>query len=259
MRSTRGSLLAAAWAAIVACGLAPAAAEAANATVNISDYHFVDAASGTSLTTINVGDTVTWDLTQGSHSTTSGTCTSGGGGGGCNYGCSPGTCTPNGDWDSGVLSSGSYSRTFTTAGTYHYFCSVHGTAMEGQVIVNAAVPTSCTPDANTLCLNGGRFMVQVQWTDFQGNTGAGNVVPGVSSDSSGLFWFFSPDNWEMLIKVLDGCGIDGHYWVFGAASTNVQYTIQVTDTQTGLVKTYSNPLGTQSPAITDTAAFASCP
>ena len=259
MRMTRGFRFAAHWTAFAAAGwLLPAAARAASTTVNVSNYQFVDSNSGTSVSTINVGDSVTWNLVQGGHSTTSGTCT-GGGGGGCYQDCTPGNCTPNGDWDSGVITSGGYTRTFTTPGTYHYFCSVHTTAMEGQVIVNAAVPTSCTPDANTLCLNGGRFMVQVQWTDFQGNTGAGNVVPGVSSDTSGLFWFFGPDNWEMLIKVLNGCVVNNHYWVLGAASTNVEYTIQVTDTQTGQVKTYSNPLGTQSPAITDAAAFATCP
>lgn len=120
-------------------------------------------------------------------------------------------------------------------------------------------PCPCVPDAATLCLNGGRFQVQAQWTDFQANTGSGDVVCGTSSDSSGLFWFFSPDNWEVLLKVLDGCGVNGNYWVFGAASTNVAYTITVTDTRTGAVRSYTNPLGSSSPAITDTAAFPACP
>jgi plastocyanin len=31
--------------------------------------------------------------------------------------------------------SGTYSRQFTTAGTYNYICSVHGAAMSGQVVV----------------------------------------------------------------------------------------------------------------------------
>ncbi len=120
--------------------------------------------------------------------------------------------------------------------------------------------SNCTPDSHTLCLNNGRFQVQAQWTDFNGNTGVGTVVPGATSSSSGVMWFFSPANWELLIKVLDGCGVNGHYWVFGAAATNVQYTIQVTDTLTGQVNTYANPLGTVSPAITDSTAFGgACP
>jgi virginiamycin B lyase len=119
-------------------------------------------------------------------------------------------------------------------------------------------PPLCASDANTLCLNNNRFMVQVEWAIAQGQ-GIGSVVSGVSSNDSGVMWFFGPDNWELLIKVLDGCGVNSHFWVFGAAATDVQYTIQVTDTQTGEVRTYTNPLGTTSPAITDTAAFESCP
>lgn len=108
----------------------------------------------------------------------------------------------------------------------------------------------------TLCLQGGRFQVQVDWR--AGPSGRGQVVPG-ATDDSGLFWFFSPNNWEILIKVLDGCGINGHYWVFAAATTDVEYTIRVTDTANGTVKTYFNPLGRSAPAITDSEAFATCP
>ena len=74
-----------------------------------------------------------------------------------------------------------------------------------------------------------------------------------------MFWFFNADNWEMLIKVLNGCSITNHFWVFAAATTNVEYTLQVTDTDTGVVKQYFNPLGVSAAAITDTGAFATCP
>ncbi len=143
-------------------------------------------------------------------------------------------------------------------GTFYGTAESGGTNGTG-VVFHLTIGTGCTPDAITLCLNNGRFMVQVSWTDFQGNTGVGNVVPGVTSTDSGLMWFFSADNWELLLKVLNGCGVNSNYWVFGAAATNVGYTIQVTDTQTGAIRTYTNPLGTTSPAITDTAAFPSCP
>ena len=72
-------------------------------------------------------------------------------------------------------------------------------------------------------------------------------------------WFFAADNWEMLIKVLDGCGLNQNYWVFAAATTNVEYTLTVTDTMTGQEVSYFNPLGQAASAITDTAAFATCP
>ena len=75
---------------------------------------------------------------------------------------------------------------------------------------------------------------------------------------SGLFWFFDAGNWEMLVKVLDGCAFNNHFWVFSAATTNVGYTLRVIDTETGAVAEYSNPLGTSAAALTDTNAFASC-
>ncbi|MCG8458185.1 MAG: hypothetical protein MI919_18050, partial [Holophagales bacterium] len=75
---------------------------------------------------------------------------------------------------------------------------------------------------------------------------------------STLFTFFDSSNWEILVKVLDGCAINDRFWVFGAAATDVEYTITITDTATDSVWTYTNPLGTTSAAIDDTDAFATC-
>lgn len=115
----------------------------------------------------------------------------------------------------------------------------------------------CTPDETTLCLHDGRFQVEVSRTGSAG-PGPGTVVQ-TDSDDSGLFWFFGPENWEMLLKVLDGCSINDHFWVFAASATDVEWTITVTDTATHASKQYHHPAGSPSPAITDTAAFATCP
>lgn len=117
---------------------------------------------------------------------------------------------------------------------------------------------TCEPSSEALCLNGGRFRVEMEWQNFQGGEGPGRS-PGPGTDDSGLFYFFNPNNWEMLVKILDGCNQNGHYWVFSAATTNVEYTLTVTDTDTSLESSYFNPLRTRSPAITDTTAFATCP
>ena len=71
---------------------------------------------------------------------------------------------------------------------------------------------------------------------------------------TGYFWFFSSNNIELVIKVVDGRGFNGKFWVFYGALSNVEYTITVTDTTTGTVKTYSNPSGTLA-SVADTAAF----
>lgn len=116
----------------------------------------------------------------------------------------------------------------------------------------AATSGPCVAAATRLCLNGGRFAVEVSWRDFAGNTGVGTGVP--LTGDTGYFWFFSSANVEVVLKVLDGTPVNGRYWVFFGALSNVEYTVTVTDTMTGQVKTYRNPSG-QFASIADTAAF----
>lgn len=121
-------------------------------------------------------------------------------------------------------------------------------------------PSVCEPSATTLCLGADdRFQITVEWRDFAEDTGAGTLVEGGQTADSGLLWFFEPDNWEMLVKVVNGCPVNNRRWIFLAAITNVDYTVTVTDTLAGRQKVYRNPLGTTAPAITDTASFATCP
>jgi poly(3-hydroxybutyrate) depolymerase len=123
---------------------------------------------------------------------------------------------------------------------------------------SAAPPPTCVPDPNHLCLQGQRFRVEVSWQDGGGHAGAATATPAVSA-SSGVFWFFSPENWEILVKVLDGCALNHRIWVFAAATTDVRYTLTVTDTATGQMKSYDNPAGQLARVVTDTDAFAACP
>ena len=116
----------------------------------------------------------------------------------------------------------------------------------------------CTEDPTRFCLNDDRFEVSLTWRDFEGNTGVARQSPA-SSESSGVLWFFSADNWELLVKVLDGCALNQHYWLFAAATTNVEYTLRVRDSESGEIVEYFNPLGSASPSITDTEALAVCP
>ncbi len=97
----------------------------------------------------------------------------------------------------------------------------------------------CVVDGDTLCLNGGRFQVEVDWTDFRGRQGVGTALP--QTDDTGIFWFFNQENLELAVKVLDGRVVNGNYWVFYGALTNVAFDLTVTDTETGSVKVYHNP------------------
>ncbi len=116
----------------------------------------------------------------------------------------------------------------------------------------------CLPTQNALCLNQGRFRAEVDWRIPSGATGKGTVAP-CSARDAGNFWFFGPDNIEMLIKVLDACTLNNRFWVFYSATTNVEFTLTVTDTRSPRIKKYLNPLGNPAPPVQDTAAFMTCP
>jgi hypothetical protein len=112
--------------------------------------------------------------------------------------------------------------------------------------------------SDVITLQGGRFALRVDWVDTRNNTsGVGQEV--FKSNDSAVLYFFDPDNWEMLVKVLDACSFADRFWVFFAATTDVEFTLTVTDTETGAEKVYINPDRTPADAVTDTDAFATCP
>lgn len=124
----------------------------------------------------------------------------------------------------------------------------------GSFLVSAGLTAAPCPASDTvLCLAAQRFSAEVRWRDFAGNTGAGRAV-GLTADT-GYFWFFSDSNVELVVKVLDARGFNGHFWVFFGALSNVEYTLTVTDTETGATKSYQNPSG-RFASVGDTAAFA---
>ena len=122
----------------------------------------------------------------------------------------------------------------------------------------ARLDGECSPNGTTLCLQQNRFMVEVDFRDSP-NDPIGSGFPLPHSGNDGIFYFFGSDNWEMLVKVLDGCGSNDRFWVFASAATTVDYNLRVTDTVTGVSKHYSHNPGTAALAITDTSAFATCP
>ncbi len=140
---------------------------------------------------------------------------------------------------------------FTLAGDRVFFAADDGLTGEELWVLPLSGP-ACQPSATALCLSGGRFRLEVSWRDFAGNTGGGHAAP-LSADT-GYFWFFDPANVETVVKVLDGRGVNGHFWVYYGALSNVEYTMTVTDTQTGLTRRYFNPAG-QFASVGDSQGF----
>ena len=156
-------------------------------------------------------------------------------------GCAPVGHDPQSGCDTAVLNvDGAFSASFA--------------ALQPFLNPSAAL---CTPSATVACLNESRFSVRIDWKTSGGQTGQGQVIN--LTDNSVLFWFFGPDNVEVLVKVLNGCPVSNTYWVFSAAATDVEYTITVTDALAGKTKTYFHAGGAAAPAVTDTNAFATCP
>ena len=92
----------------------PLAAYAATASVSIKDFAFQP-----STTVIHAGDTVTWTNLDGTAH----------------------TATSVGEWDTGSVPSGaSRSVTFTTPGTYLYYCVFHSIMFGTVVVISANDP-----------------------------------------------------------------------------------------------------------------------
>lgn len=166
-------------------------------------------------------------------------------------------------WDFGD-GSGAHGRqathSWSSPGFYRVRLVATGLGVEStagrDILVRASDPAgSCEPDNETLCLQDSRYEATVDWWIGDDRTGAGTVVHAGTNDS-GLFRFFPPGtNWEILIKVLDGCAANGHMWVFGASATTLGYTVRVADTVTGAARNYTKEAGQPTSAITDARAF----
>ena len=154
-----------------------AAAATRTVHVGLGGLKFVDEVSGTSTSNINTGDTIDWVWSSGFHSTTSGTCTS--------------SCTPDGLWDSGDHSTPfTFSRVFSSTGTFHYYCTVHGTSMQGTIIVTDLGPaptvTSVNPTSgaagttNPFTITGTNFVAGATVTVGGANASGENVTDPTS-------------------------------------------------------------------------------
>ncbi len=108
----------------------------------------------------------------------------------------------------------------------------------------------------SLTLLDSRFEVSASWRRPNGSSGAGTGV-ALTSDS-GYFWFFRPENVELVVKTLDGCASNDHFWVLAGGLTNIEVELTVQDLETGLQVLYGNPQGTPFQPIQDTSAFATC-
>jgi hypothetical protein len=100
---------------------------------------------------------------------------------------------------------------------------------------------------------GGDFQASVRWTNPRdGSSGTGHAQR--LGRDSGAFWFFSPDNLEVTLKILDGRAINGRWWVFVASMTDLQFEVEISRAG-GPVKTYVQTAGANRNFIDVNASF----
>ena len=116
----------------------------------------------------------------------------------------------------------------------------------------------CVPGGSVLCLQDGRFRVSATWALDDRLPGA--PAQGVPlTDDTGNYWFFAPDNLEVMVKVLDGCALNEHWWVFASGLTDVGVDLRVEDLETGRIWIFEHEAGTTFPPQLDTDALPCAP
>ena len=132
------------------------------------------------------------------------------------YGNTPGEC---GALDNNLAASSATFETVPVAG--------HG---------DLAAMAACQSSANAVCLLGGRFRLELDWRnqfDSSSGRGAGKKL----SDLTAAFSFTDPANLEVLVKTLD---FGDRVLVLYGTLSNLEYTLRITETPSGRVKTYHN-------------------
>ena len=98
-----------------------------------------------------------------------------------------------------------------------------------------------------------RFQINVFWSSGFSEYAA---VPARLGSNHGYFWFYTPENPEIFVKMVSACDTPFEsVWFFASGLTNLGVSIEVRDLTTFLTRTYVNPLGTPFAPILDTIGF----
>ena len=125
------------------------------------------------------------------------------------------------------------------------------------LVLQAVDYTNCVPSASQITFAHGYTVSMCVEYQKDGETVEEDAKDyGLESRESGLLYFFDRDNAEVLVKVLDGCAVNGHRWVFVAPVTDLAFNLYVEETATGKVWEHRNPKGGRTASTeSDVAAF----
>jgi len=99
---------------------------------------------------------------------------------------------------------------------------------------------TCKAGPMTVCLHDRRFKAELTWRDPARGT-SGKAKATRISDDSGTFAFKAANGVDVAVKAVETA--DERTRIVWGSLTSFEYTLQVTDTLSGEVKTYMNPAG----------------
>jgi hypothetical protein len=110
----------------------------------------------------------------------------------------------------------------------------------------------CHQGPSNACVTDMRFQVEAEYVDAYGDSGSAGFGGGSGVTAA----FRMRDNAiGAAISVPDHCAENGHFWVSGKMEVDYPVRITVTDTKTGIKKTYENKPDEPSEPIEDREAF----
>lgn len=131
----------------------------------------------------------------------------------------------------------------------------------------------CVAGPTTLCIDDqpgdARFQLTLDWQTANGGGMGGAAVATplapLGFPRGGMFSFV-PGNPEFLIKIINGCTVNGRFWVFGAPTTTVSFELRVVDTAArdagaaaeDYLVVVTNTDGHTAESFANTDAFATC-
>jgi hypothetical protein len=116
----------------------------------------------------------------------------------------------------------------------------------GKVSCNGAgcssVASSCTEDAYTMCLIGGRYRVTGRWQNQYAGGAAATLSKAKLTDATGAFWIANASTYEYMIRINTATD-NGRAWVAIPTFTDVEFWVAVTDVTNGQSKEYHSSPG----------------
>ena len=152
----------------------------------------------------------------------------------------------------------------SVADTAHFASCVPGSAHPASTSVSGEADRVAPADlafasgALPLALHQGRFEAWLDWS-FSAAPAAG-AIPVALSDESGYFSFFGAPYPEVVVRVIDGCDENGHFWLFAGGLTDRATRLVVRDTfHPEVLFENVQAAGALFDPILDITGFATCP